>query len=94
MKTTIDRGSFYQAIELTGLDEDDVKEGYSGKGMYGDSCIGIMGDLRDLISFITYYIPQADYVGQDIDWIVNARSDHLGLRTIWYWPGVQFEEEE
>jgi hypothetical protein len=47
---------------------------YSGRGMFGDTCIGITGDATNIIE-------QAGAHG-----IKGARTDSMGKEDIVYWP--------
>lgn len=82
---------FMGAIEDTqSLMEQDieVRENYSGKGMFGQNCPGIVCDIATFALFCACLGAVAD----EWDWVGNVRSDSMGTSTIWYWPGVQLEE--
>lgn len=88
--TQLDREQLVEALEMAGLDEDALYEDYSGRGMYGDKCFGIVGGVGEVLLFAAALGSFAD----DWDWIGKARSDGMGLSTIWYWPGVQVASVE
>lgn len=51
-----------------------VRERYSGRGMYGDTCMGIVGDsANEIIAAVG---------------ICGACSDNMGLSYIVYWPSI------
>ena len=52
----------------------ELYRGYSGRGMYGETCIGITGDATNIIE-------QAGAQG-----IKGAKTDSMGLSDIVYWP--------
>jgi hypothetical protein len=55
---------------------------YSGRFMYGETCVGVVGSQFELASFWSG-LPLAirETLGQ-------PRIDNMGLDFIWYWPGV------
>jgi hypothetical protein len=77
------------AIDLVSQDIE-VREDYSGRAMYGETCIAIVCDLPTFAVFCACLGSAAD----DWDWVSNARSDGMGLSTVYYWPEVKFEEVE
>lgn len=65
---------------------------YSGRGMFGDQCFGIVGSTRDLARFLLRVVPvleDEEDVPTDI-W-EDVRQDNMGLQTIFYWPGISAE---
>jgi len=82
-----------EALWEAGLDADeDINWNYSGAGMFGETCFGIMGDEGDLLEFAVRLARMDDQM--DLDWLRRMRADSLGRRTIFYWPGISFPEEE
>lgn len=76
--------------------EVDVRTDYSGRGMYGATCVGFvipnriphifalanaMGDVLIVDGNLTEYDRIAELIEQD----------HMGLDTIIYFPGVTYE---
>jgi hypothetical protein len=59
---------------------------YSGRGMFGEACVGVYGSTGDLVAFVT---DAASLTGDDRAPWRHPSSDSLGLSTIWYWPGIQ-----
>ena len=57
----------------------EVYEGYSGRGMFGASCYGI------ICSDINKTIEEAAILG-----LRGARQDNMGKNYIVYWPSVKF----
>jgi hypothetical protein len=70
----------------------DVRANYSGRGMYGDTCVGITHANQDALLGVV--------IGAMVDpelalWMGhNARTDDMGLNTITYWPGLTLNEED
>jgi hypothetical protein len=88
----VNRHAILDALRDAGLGKDALHEVcYSGRGTYGSTCLGIECDLGDLLLFAAVF---AHAAADDYDWLDRVRSDGMGLRTIWYWPDVQIEEEE
>lgn len=52
---------------------------YSGRGMYGERCVGVSLD----------YLGQADGLP-----LSGSRTDSLGLGIILYWPSAKWPEGE
>lgn len=55
-----------------------VREDYSGRGMYGATCYGIVTDDA------TNCLEIAGEHG-----LKGARTDGMGLKTIVYWPSIE-----
>lgn len=79
-----------ELIECAGYEPYD---GYSGRFMYGQQCLGMVCD--DPVGAILDLIEQAVNDGDDMDelreiiaTLRNYRSDSLGLSTIVYWPSI------
>lgn len=79
-------------------DEFDLSSDYSGRGMFGDECIGLTGDVRDLMLFIARISTWHDVDDDERDALLehladNARSDNMGQSMIFYWPHVKVSAE-
>ena len=57
---------------------------YSGRGMYGEQCIGVVGYLSDLLAFVLLVAEQDKDLAQDE--LTQLTWDSMGLSTIYYWP--------
>lgn len=75
----------------------DVRSDYSGRGMFGWECFGIVGNAADLVRFIRYVVESAadtetNHVltggDRDTNWLDNVRTDSMGMDMIYYWPRV------
>lgn len=76
-------------------DEFELMTDYSGRAMYGDTCIGIIGAARDLILFV---VRVSTWFEEDDTELVeeladNVRSDNMGTDMIFYFPGIKLEDE-
>ncbi len=72
---------------------------YSGRGMYGKQCLGVVlegpHELDQLVSGVmeacaqlnAYALPLCSAAMEDMCW------DNMGLGTIYYWPNVPYTGE-
>jgi len=91
-----------------GIDEDDysgdetghVYLRYSGRGMYGRECLGVVGGLSDLIKFVIAVYD--DWRSYPENWpkgfipgqLDSPVTDSMGRESIYYWPAIRVGEEE
>ena len=75
-------------VEETRLD-------YSGRGMDGRHCVGIVGTMTDLVNFVqtvTTRNVEERYEDNAIDSLAEALSgvewDSMGYSMIYYWPNI------
>lgn len=74
------------ALDL--LDED-VRYDYSGRGMYGRECLGLVVDATDLVVGVAL----SQVFGDDAwDIARNACTDSMGRGAIVYFPGYTVEQ--
>lgn len=67
---------------------------YSGRGMFGEYCIGARGDAADMLSDILVYCEITNEERVEVAGIFqNKRTDDLGLGTIVYFPSMKWEEQ-
>jgi len=98
---TVDRYRVEDALSEIGADPDRaIREDYSGRAMYGDTCFGVVLDSTyEFNAFKDAYRGWEETHGLDDDesevydpdegdWLDNARSDSMGLSGIWYCPAV------
>ena len=72
--------------------EGSVRTDYSGRGMYGDSCVGIVAsDLLELGAAISRLVEDEELRDELIS---NSRTDSMGYDTIAYWPRVTCNDAE
>ncbi len=69
-----------QLRELAKDRGDRFREKYSGRGMYGRTCVGIVTDSPEDV------IADAGIRG--------AHTDDMGLSTIVYWPSLSLDKPE
>lgn len=89
MKTTITREQLDQLVSLLDLEDEDVRDDYSGRGMYSDTCLGFVTDKSDVRIGIAF----AEVFGFDTAWdlTANVRNDSMGRSSIVYFPGIKVE---
>lgn len=78
--------SFQELLERLGMEPEE----YSGRGMFGASCLSIITNdpVREALR-IGYQAGLAQ-----IEPPKSIRSDQLGTGWILYWPRVEYKEEE
>lgn len=80
----------------TDVDADNFRPNYSGRAMYGQTCIGFV--LNSRMEVMQLGAAMALGFGSDVPFIINllteVRTDDMGLGIIVYFPNVQLEEEE
>jgi hypothetical protein len=86
------------AIESVLEDDEDFRTDYSGRGMYGATCFGIVTSNvpRTLMLMATGIIEASDIEGgEGIDLVSElagvARVDSMGLSSIVYFPGYELD---
>lgn len=77
---------------------------YSGRGMYGKTCLGITGEnsatiIREIISVIFSLHKKSErfpvYMLEDtLQEFLEYSQDNMGLDTIIYWPNIPFPTKE
>lgn len=79
----------YAAYESDDFDQDNIRYEYSGRGMYGKTCLSIVGSLSDLGAFLCTVVP---YIDEDVvpmsAWL-DVRQDSMGLQSVFYWTQIQ-----
>lgn len=67
----------------------DVRDDYSGRGMYGATCLAVVGDNYVLEVFLE----GARFYGIDAR-LGNMAQDSMGLSHVFYWPSIEVEKED
>lgn len=98
-RITLTRAEFEVLSDI----HDDVRAHYSGRGMYGDTCLGYVGsephlfifDLARLLAERDLDGPiYADDVRREIESLSFPGTDGMGYDTIYYWRSIEVEVEE
>lgn len=66
---------------------------YSGRGMFGRSCLGTEADLGEFLVVLVYGTNDEN---QDelAETVQNIRTDSMGLGGIFYFPGTKYVSDE
>lgn len=94
MNNKLNRDVVIDALYDAGLDEDNLYEDYSGRGMCGRCCFGITGlNTRGPVKFM---IALARNLQAELaDSLADAwTQDNLGFGVIVYFPGYELEVED
>jgi hypothetical protein len=90
--TKISQQAIEDALDSQGgnWDYEDIRS-YSGRGMYGEECLGIVfNDSRDAYGFFVELAAE-DYDTAEL-LARKAREDSMGTSVIVYFPGVQVDD--
>ena len=67
-----------------------VYENYSGRFMFGKTCLGIVVkngfSQMEMLIKLTEYVDKEDLVGDELEFSEGVSIDELGLDTIVYFP--------
>jgi hypothetical protein len=83
--TEIYAGAIESALGDMDIEPRQFRYDYSGRFMYGKSCLGLTGQLRDLAEFLLYVVPET---GVDAEW-QDVKMDSMGMDMIFYWPSIR-----
>jgi hypothetical protein len=83
----IDAQVFLDTLYDTGLSP----RSYSGRGMYGKSCIGIETDEQTDVFTLGFIVGQA-LCGEDVGHLPPCKTDSMGTDMIVYWPDLAWPE--
>ena len=80
-------------------DEFEVRWDYSGRGMYGTQCFGIVGGTNVPVAFgaaVAQVAADGDSVAEDFlyDVLRGMSTDSMGRSTIYYWSNIQLDEAD
>lgn len=73
----------------------DVRFDYSGRGMFGRTCFGFVGSVRDLAAFFYALGKETDEESDDGlgELMANdLRVDDMGRESIFYFPGLELSD--
>lgn len=107
---TITSAQAFQLADDLGLEETDVRTGYSGRGMYGGTCLAFTPDGYDgatesditfaLARLVSMAEVEAMDVSEALDMVadalrsLNPKTDSMGRGVVVYYPGVAVEADE
>lgn len=83
------KSTVYEAVFQAGLDEDSIREDYSGRYMYGRTAFGIVGSVQDYSQFLVELATQ-HVDGYDLasEFVQRLRMDNMANEYIFYFPGI------
>lgn len=86
-------------IELICEDKEiELKTDYSGRGMFGEECFGIVGDAKTLAMFFieltSYLLEDGDDAQLAYELSTNLKTDNIGNDCIYYFPNRQWNDKE
>lgn len=77
--------------------ETNVRIAYSGRGMYGKECLGIVAELGDIMLFLFELLDgegaYTDSKSLVAELLNSAARDSMGMSTIWYWSNITVDTE-
>lgn len=79
------------AADMAGIDiDEDLRRDYSGRGMYGDECVGIVCGDREYGTFLTELADDDPELAREL--ADSVKTDSMATRTIYYWPQYRLAE--
>ncbi len=68
---------------------------YSGRGMYGETCIGLVGSdhVEQMVAKVVYQLCQCNLPEKFINEVIESiQSDNMGFNTIIYFVGYDIDD--
>jgi hypothetical protein len=97
MTNTFSRDILVNAMESADIDVDSIRDDYSGRGMFGERCFGVVMNPRSVMRF-AYWLAiycnddeQTQELGEDL--VGCASTDSMGYDTIVYFPDWTLSED-
>lgn len=99
----ITKSELLNALWNSDIDMDNgPRWGYSGRGMYGKTCFGFVGDEEQYAEFLFALIEQnheddahvSDAIQVAREFSSRVCRDSMGFETIFYFPGVTVLDNE
>ena len=101
----ITKAKFMEAVSYAEDNHDiELRESYSGRGMYGQTCIGVVGEPSGLDEFelALSLLTVTDDLDDEVNGhtVLNAlvdvrdmrREDSMGMDRVYYYPGLTVTE--
>lgn len=84
-------------LDACDVDEDVVRTDYSGRAMYGKTCLGFtfegIDEFADFLIRVTQLAAEDEECEWSAAWFAGVVTDSMGKSTIFYFPGVSVEDE-
>jgi hypothetical protein len=105
MAKILTREALDEIVDACDLDEDKVRTHYSGRGMYGQTCLGFefedIGEYADFLVTVTELhhdltddsMPDEAVPDWSPQWFTNVSTDSMGRGMIFYFRGITVEGE-
>jgi hypothetical protein len=68
-----------------------LRENYSGRYMYGKTCVGVAGAVGDLVSFILSVVDANRELANELE---HMNVDNMGTDMIFYWTHLQAPQQD
>ena len=89
------KNTVLEAVYQAGLEEECIREAYSGRYMYGRTAFGIVGSIQDysqfLVELATQHVDGYDLVSE---FVPRMRMDDMANEYIFYFPGIELVEKD
>jgi len=90
---------FIQCLKDIVEDENSIRLNYSGRCMFGKSCVGVVTDdafllIADMFDYARKELEDGNgnLFDEVFEAVYNTSTDSMGLSTILYWQHIQHEE--
>ena len=92
--TPSERNAIRRALENCDDAVESVQTDYSGRGMYGAKCFGIVtDDPFRVVGSMSMALGMEDHYDLAIDLYSNTCTDNMGLSKIVYFPDVEWNAD-
>lgn len=97
MTATLTREQFDELVDIAADFDDDAawRTDYSGRGMYGETCLAVVTSMNPYAFAFNLGAGLAatgEAVGIDAETIMDRiRHDSMGKRVVLYWPTITVE---
>lgn len=69
------------------IDPDDIRTDYSGRGMFGETCFGIVGGDQEYAGFLLELAEDDKKLAKRL--ADSVSTDSMGMETIYYWRSLK-----
>ena len=101
-QVTVSKNTLLSIADSAGIYEEGLRLDYSGRGMFDSECVGIVGNVGDLIGFVSAAVRQDEYnqandeqtdeaheLHEFLRHIEDVSSDSMGYDSIFYWTAIE-----
>lgn len=92
--TSLSRSDVEDVLEAANLWDATIRDTYSGRGMSGDACFGIVHDSDS--DMLVFAVHAGDLLGVETaeELVRSARTDNMGNQVITYFPRFALSEKD